>query len=212
MTIEAALRKQSKTVHAESQPGTGSRAIPDVPAPALLSFIKQMSAEPFWDAKHLADICRVKPADVPQITATLEMLGYAEPVPGKKDICRNTQSGNTVSGAKPPRFNRGRVLEALEELRTRAERMNADPASPFRVTELIAFGDFLDEHPKVQAADVGVGLSPKQSDQVMPATAAEHKREEHVLADLKAKSPMLHLQLIEDWMRKRSHQDMIRPH
>lgn len=75
---------------------------------------------------------------------------------------------------------------------------------------MIAFGDFLDQHPKVQAPDVGVGLSPRHSDQAVPATALEHKREEHVLADLQAKSPRLHLHLIEDWMHKRSHGDLLR--
>jgi hypothetical protein len=91
------------------------------------------------EANHLTDILKVKAGDAQQIMATLEMLGYAEPVPGKKGAWRNTQAGNTVAAAKPPRFNRERVLEALEELRTRAEQMNADPASPSRVTELIAF-------------------------------------------------------------------------
>jgi hypothetical protein len=181
-----------------------------VPAPALLSFIKQVSAEPFWDTKRLTDILKVKAGDAQQITATLEMLGYAEPVPGKRGVWRNTQAGNTVSRAKPPRFNRDRILDALDQLRSRAKQMNSDPASPFRVTELIAFGDFLDQHPKVQAADVGVGLSPRHSDQALPATAVEHKSEEHALADLKEKSPMLHLYLIENWMLKRSHRDLLR--
>ena len=39
--------------------------------------------------------------------------------------------------------------------------MNADPQSPFRTDELIAFGDFLTDQSKVQAADVGVKLVPK---------------------------------------------------
>jgi len=86
------------------------------------------------------------------------------------------------------------------------------PIACGRHADLIAFSDFLDDHPKLQAADAGVSLSPKQSDQVVTATAMEHKREEHVLADLKAKSPMLHLRLMEDWMRKRSHRDLFRDH
>ena len=38
------------------------------------------------------------------------------------------------------------------------------------------------------------GLSQRQSDQAVPTTAMEHKREERALTDLKAKPPMLHLQ------------------
>jgi hypothetical protein len=62
----------------------------------------------------------------------------------------------------------------------------------------------------VQAADVGVGLAPKRPERVQPTTAVEHKREEHVLAELTAKSAVLHLHLIEDWMRKRLHRDVLR--
>ena len=167
------LVRSAATNSGQSRLGSHARAIPDVLAPALLQLPKQVSAEPLWDAKQLASILILKSADAPQVTATLEMLGYAEPVQGKKDIWRNTQAGDTVAGAKAPRFNRESVLKSLEELRARAEQMNSDPASPLRATELIAFGDFLDNHSKVQAADVGVGLSPKHPEQVMPATAME---------------------------------------
>lgn len=183
--------------------------IPDLPAAALLSFIKQVTADSSWDAKRLAEILNVKAADVPQLTGMLEMLGYAEPVPDKTNTWRNTAAGNTVSGAKPPRFKHDAVLKALGDLRARVEEMNAATTSPFQVTSLIAFGDFLDKQPKAQAADVGVGLTPAKSHHDDPATAVEHKREEHFLTDLKAKSTMLHLHPIEDWMRNRSHQDLL---
>ena len=208
--LQKSVRATVKVTGGESPSPNQEHAISDVPAAALLSFIKQVSAEPFWDAKRLTSILNANAADAPQITAMLEMLGYAEPVPGKKGAWRNTQAGNIVSGGKPARFNRESVLEALNELRRRAEQMNADPASAYRVTDLIAFGDFLSDRAKVQAADVGVGLRPKQPDQADPATAVEHKRKEHVLADLKTKSPMLQLHLVEDQMQKRSHQDLLR--
>jgi hypothetical protein len=117
-----------------------------------------------------------------------------------------------VAGAKPPRFNRESVVAALAELRMRVEQMNSDPSSQFQVAELIAFGDFLDERPKVQAADVGVALLPKKQDQVAAPSVMERQRQERVLADLPAKSSMLHLHLIEDWMRKRSHRDLLGSH
>ena len=184
-----------------------SPAIPDIPAPALLSFVKQVSAEPSWNSQRLAEILKIKPAEASQVARMLEMLGYAEPVPRKKDVWRNTPSGNTVCGAKPPRFTRESVVHALDQLRTRAEQMNSAGGPPFRVTGLVAFGDFLDEGAKVQAADAGVGLT--HAVDVPPGAAVEHKREEHILAELKAKSAMLHLHLLEDWMRRRSHLDLL---
>jgi len=185
------------------------RAVPDIAAPALLSFLKQVAAEPSWDAKRVAHILEVKAADVSQIVATLEMLGYAEPVAGQKGHWRNTASGNAVAGAKAPRFNRESVLDALAELRTRAQEMSADSGAPFRVSEVVAFGDFLDENAKAQAADVGVALERKERDRGDAATAMEHKREEDVLAVLRGKSSLLHLHPMEDWMRKRRHRDVL---
>lgn len=91
-----------------------------------------------------------------QLTAMLEVLACAEAVPGKKNQWRNTQAGNTASSAKPPHFKREKVLEALESLKQRVQEMNADPKSPFRADQLITFGDFLNDQPKVQAADVGI--------------------------------------------------------
>ena len=174
-------------------------AIPDVPAPALLSFVKQVSSEPSWTAKRLSEVLNIKAADVPQITSTLEMLGYVEPVPGKKGHWKNTAAGNSVSGAKKPRFTRDSVIEALDALRKRAEEMNADSGAPFHVTQLVAFGDFLDDHDKVQPADVGVALTPPP----------KHLHE-HVLLDLRAKSQMLNLQPFEEWMNKRSHRVLLK--
>jgi hypothetical protein len=183
--------------------------MPAIAAPALLSFLKQVSAEASWDKKRIAEILRVTAAEAGQIAATLELLGYAESVRGAKNGWRNTQQGNAVAGAKPPRFNRDSVVEALNELRARAEQFNSDAASRFRVTGLAAFGDFLDKHDKAQAADVGVALEPVQAGELAPGAAMEHKREEDVLGHLRARSPLMHLYLMEDWMRRRSHLELL---
>jgi hypothetical protein len=100
-------------------------------------------------------------------------------------------------------------VEALNELRARAEQFNSDAASRFRVTGLAAFGDFLDKHDKAQAADVGVALEPVQAGELAPGAAMEHKREEDVLGHLRARSPLMHLYLMEDWMRRRSHLELL---
>jgi hypothetical protein len=157
-----------------------------------------MRSRPSWTSEQLIDVLKIKQGEADGIAATLEMLGYIESVPGKKDTWKNTEAGNTVSGAKPPRFKPEKVLEAIEQLRARAEQMNSDPAAPVHVTDVVAFGDFLDELEKVQAADVGVGLT----------STADHKITEDVLTNLRARSTMLHLHPYEDWMRKRSHRDV----
>jgi hypothetical protein len=186
-----------------------TQSISIVPAGAVFSFLKQVSGEP-WTKIRLMQVLMIKADAASKVTPLLEMMGYAEPIPGKKNVWRNTQSGNTVAGAKPPRFNYDSVVEALAEMRGRVAQMNADRSSPFQVAELIAFGDFLDQRPKVQAADVGVALLPKKQDQAAAPSVMERQRQERVLADLRAKSSILHLHLIEDWMRKCSHRDLLR--
>ena len=204
------MPKSAKTSGSEKEPNSSAAsAIPDISAPALLSFVKQVSVEPHWDAKRLADVLNIKHSDVSQMAATLEMLGYAEQVSETKGLWRNTPAGNTVSSAKPPRLNRDSVLDALEQLRVRVEQINANPESRFRVTELVAYGDFLDEHPKVQAADVGVGLELRSERRSASDSSIEKKSEEQVLSDLRAKSTLVHLHRMEDWMRRRSHRDVL---
>lgn len=83
--------------------------------------------------------------------------------------------------------------------------MNADPQSPFRTDELIAFGDFLTDQSKVQAADVGVKLVPKESSNAPPEIAIQHKLIEDALARLKCKSSMLQPRVMQDWMLGRSY-------
>src|SRR5260370_7750944 len=54
-----------------------------------------------------------------------------------------TPAGETVSGAKPPRFTRASVDQALAALKNRIKQSNKDPRIPYRVTDALAFGDFL---------------------------------------------------------------------
>ena len=58
-----------------------------------------------------------------------------------------------MSGAKPPRFTRESVEQAVESLRERIGQVNKDQRATFRITDAVAFGDFLlSDRPRVQAA------------------------------------------------------------
>jgi hypothetical protein len=54
-------------------------------------------------------VLMIDAGEAADVTPMLELTGYAEPVPGRKGAARgrkgawrNTQSGDTVAGSKPP--------------------------------------------------------------------------------------------------------------
>ena len=65
-----------------------------------------------------------------------------------------------MSRAKAPRFARESVEQAVESLKERIKEINNEVKGVFKITEAVAFGDFLlSELPRVQPADVGIGLA-----------------------------------------------------
>jgi len=62
-----------------------------------------------------------------------------------------TPAAESVSGAKPPRFTRESVEQAVESLRERIKQVNRDSKATFKITDAVAFGDFLSDRPRVQA-------------------------------------------------------------
>jgi hypothetical protein len=65
-----------------------------------------------------------------------------------------------VSRAKPPRLTRESVEQAVESLKGRIKEVNKESEGKFTITEAVAFGDFLlSDRPRVQPADVGIGLA-----------------------------------------------------
>ena len=73
------------------------------------------------------------------------------------------EAGEDVAGARPPRFSPEKVEEALAELRERIKATNQNLKSPYKVVEAVAFGDFLLQKPRVQAAEVGIRLEPRKA-------------------------------------------------
>lgn len=213
--------------------------LPSLPAEAALSFLKDTKGALRWSSRDLAEALNLQRREAEQVLAVLEAQGYAQPAraqAGAKDQWLTTPAGETIAGAKPPRFTRERVEEALAALEVRIQQKNKDPESPFRVTSAIAFGDFLlPDRARVQAADVGIALARQTSSRprssrparrglraaqsgsrpgsspppAEPRSASEAQAERSFLRELRAKSALLTLRPCADWMGQRSHRALL---
>jgi len=184
------------------KPGPRS-AIPAVPAEAALSFLKDTKGAVSWNPGDMAAVLKIPRKDTEQVLALLEAQGYIAPS-GKKEWM-TTAAGESVSGAKMPRFSRQSVEEALKSLKGRIADLNKDKNSAYKIAEAAAFGDFLlQDRAKVQAADVGVRLLPRgQTSQLRSASDA--KAEAKFLKTLRGKMQMLNVRPYANWMSQRSH-------
>ena len=171
-----------------------AQAVPQIPAPALLSFLKQASLEPSWTPQYLVKALSLNAADSKQVIATLSAFGYIESA-GQQNTWRNTEQGNKMSGAKRPRLKRASADQFLSELIDRSKQLHGDDRRLFRVMQVIVFGDYLTDHDPIQDVDVAVELQPKHNPEA----------ERNVLASLKGRSRGINLHRLEAWMQKRSH-------
>ena len=205
---------------------TRPNALPSVPAEAALSFLKDTKGALVWSARDLADTLKINRPEAEQILAFLQAQGYAQPARSEQvderesarsaDQWITTPAGETVSGAKPPRFTRESIEQALAALKGRIKQSNKDPQAPFRITDAIAFGDFLlPDRARVQSAEVGISL--KRPDDlrrrgdsaISPRSASDAQVERKFLRDLRAESALLNLRPYADWMRHRTHRDLL---
>ena len=155
-----------------------------------------------WTARDLAQTLGATFAQANEALPILEMQGYVKRE--GKDEWLTTIAGESVSGSVAPRFQREAVERALGELRERIRQFNADRSSNVAVTDAVAFGDFLSDQARVQAADVGIAVVAR-GQHGAPRTAASKQ----LLGTLRAKSPMLHLHPFAEWMAQRSHRKLI---
>ena len=139
--------------------------------------------------------------------AVLQLQGYVEQA-GRTEKWRTTEQGELVCGAKSGRFTRQSIRDALAALRDRIKAVNADPDAAYKITEAVAFVDFLRDQPRVQAADVGIRLAAKEDAQ-STASAKERAAETAFLKQLRGRTAVLHIQQYEDWMSARSHERLI---
>ena len=90
----------------------------------------------------------------------------------------------------------------------RAAVVNEDSKADYRVTEAVAFGDFMNEAAtRVQAADVGIRLQSRR--EANPTSAKEQREERAFLKRLRGRSVMFNVRPYEDWMGRRSHVQLL---
>lgn len=194
-----------------TQPGTAAprSTLPPIPAEAALSFLKDTKGTLAWSASNLANTLKISRRDAEQVIAVLAAQGYAQRTSGT-DEWMTTSAGESVSGAKPPRFTRENVKQAVEFLTERIRQVNQDSQAPFRVTGAVAFGDFLlKDRTRVQAAEVGVGLTSRGEATSKGRSASAAKLERQFLRQIRGKTALLHTRPYADWMSKRSHLNLV---
>jgi DNA-binding transcriptional MocR family regulator len=207
-------------------------AFPSTPVEAVFSFLKDTKGALTWSARDFASTLNVRKEEAEHALAYLEAQGYVQPVHQKRSgLWMTTPAGESVSGAKMPRFTGESVEQALTALQDRINRNNRDPQSLYRVSIAVAFGDFLQaDRPRVQAADVGIQVAPREKAEpesrrghktrgmgiraeagttMRARSASEAQAERKFLSDLRAKSAHLNLQPYADWMRARSHRSLL---
>jgi hypothetical protein len=103
-----------------------------------------------------------------------------------------------------------RVAKALAGLKDRIAAARKDFKAPFKITAAVAFGDFLSDRPRVQAPDVGIELVKRKSDPGARTSATESKSRLAFLKQLRGKNTPLNVRPYQEWMSKRSHQNLLR--
>jgi hypothetical protein len=177
-----------------------------VSAAAAFSFLKETKGLLTWTPGDLAKSLKISVAEGKQVLAALEMQGYVKP--HGRDEWLTTLAGETVSGAKTPRFTPESIEEALAALCSRIKLVNQDSKAPYKITAAAAFGDFLSGQARAQAADVGIQLIRRKSE------GGEHSKKEQVarlafLKELRGKTQMLNVRPYEEWMGSRTHRSLL---
>jgi hypothetical protein len=163
---------------------------------AMLIFLKQAALEDYWTGAYLGKALGLDPATAKQFAAEIALAGYAEPVQGKRETWRNTESGNTLAGVHPPRLKRTKAEELLTDLEDRAAQFAMkDPAEEVRLQSVVALGSILAEHDPIQDVDIGVKLEQSQDGEAIP-----HADQLAVMKLLKGRSAALKLHTWSDAM------------
>ena len=184
--------------------------MPSVPAAAVMSFLKDTRGLMSWTARDLAETLGIPASEAAKVIPIMEMQGYVKPAEGAREWF-TTPAGQTVSGSKLPHYTRERIAAALNGLKERIAAARKDFKSPFKISAAVAFGDFLGDQPRVQAPNVGIELVKRKSDAAAKPSATEAKARLAFLKQLRGKNTPLNVQPYQEWMSKRSHQNLLRP-
>jgi hypothetical protein len=177
-----------------------------MPAAEALSFLKETRGALTWPLAQLAKYLNISIADAKEVVAVLQLQGYVKP---SDHQWLTTQQGEAVSRSRQPRYPRAKVEQAVADLRDRLKLVNRDTKAPYKVTDAVAFGDFLGDGSRVQAADVGIRLVPRKPDDDDLTSAREQASEQAFLRRLKNRSALLNVRPYEDWMSARSHRRLL---
>jgi hypothetical protein len=197
------MKKTSKQPAKKSSVRPG--AIPSMPIEAVFSFLKGTQGTSSWTKQDFAGTLKISLADAAKILPVIQMQGYIHPY---HDEWVTTTAGEDVSSARPPRFSPEKVEEALAELRERIKAANQDSKSPYKIIEAVAFGDFLQSKPRVQAAEVGIRLEPRKAKRG-ESPARQHAAERAFLRQLREKAATLNTLPYADWMSARTHRRLL---
>ena len=183
-----------------------------ISAEVALSFLKDTKGALTWSVRELADTLKIHRSDADRVIALLQAQGYVRPAQSNAEWI-TTPSGEIVSGAKSPRFDRKSLEQALTSLKGSIQQLNLDRSVAFKINEAVAFGDFLNkDRARVQAADVGIALSPRGEGR-NPAsdlrTASGAREERAFFRQLRGKTALVVLKPYAAWMKQRSHVNLI---
>jgi DNA-binding transcriptional MocR family regulator len=208
-------KKRASSESPTTQAETGHRAQsaisaqPSIPAEAALSFLKDSKGVLTWSSRDLAHALNINRREADQVIALLAAQGYVQSAKGTAEWM-TTPAGESVSGAKTPRFAAKGVRDAVESLKERIRQVNKDPKAPFKINKAVAFGDFLlNDRSRVQAADVGIALTPRGEVSNEQPSAYSIRAERQFLRQLRGRTALVHLRPFAEWMSTRSHVNLI---
>jgi hypothetical protein len=172
--------------------------------PAVASFLRDTRGLVDWTASDLAKTLGANLAQANAALPLLSMQGYIKSAGSNRWL--TTIAGEQLSGSVTPRFEKAAIDRALGALNERVRSLNKDSGAEFTVTRALAFGDFLGQGSRVQAAQVALQLKPRTE----PGSALALRRaEEKLFTALRGRSPMLHVLRFEDWMSVRTHRKLL---
>jgi hypothetical protein len=181
---------------------------PQIPIAAIFSFLKETRGMDTWTTRDMAETLRITAKKASAVLPFLSMQGYVRQA-GQKSEWMTTTAGATISGSSVPHFLWESVERAISSLAERMKQFNKSPDSSFEIKKAVAFGDFLRDEARVQAADVGILLNRKSKARAVGAVRDERTPGQELLNSLRNSSPLLHLSLYEDWMSARTHRKLI---
>jgi hypothetical protein len=198
MAKSAGTKKAPAVATPDAKPSLGS--MPNIPVAAVFSFLKDQRGALSWSPRDLTQTLNISEQEARRVLAILKLQGYVSETSDHELL--TTASGEIVSGSRPPRFTRECVDGAFSGLSDRIAANNSDRNTDFKITQAVAFGDFLSGRADCQAADVGIALTPRE-----PASGRD--RVTYFLKQLRGKSRFLNLRPYEPWMSQRSHRSLL---